>query len=56
MARVIRDIEKRRYKHLNIEKVLEKYLACLQNGAQWEFVHEALTSHDTYNVPRKLDR
>jgi hypothetical protein len=47
MARVIRDIEKRRYKHLNIEKVLEKYLACLQNGAQWEFVHEALTSHDT---------
>ncbi|MEK6334465.1 MAG: MAE_28990/MAE_18760 family HEPN-like nuclease [Acidobacteriota bacterium] len=44
---IIQNIAGQRYRHLSIDKVLEKYLASVQGISPWEIVNEALTSHDT---------
>src|SRR4051812_4079023 len=46
VSRVIQDVDKRRYRHLSLPDVVEKYLTAVQGGSTWEFVNEAFTSHD----------
>jgi hypothetical protein len=47
IAHVIRNIERRRYRHLTLPSVLGKYLASVQGDSSWEFVDDALTSHES---------
>jgi len=46
IARIVQDVEKRRYRHLSLEDVLQKYISSLHAETPWEFVSEALTSHE----------
>jgi hypothetical protein len=46
IARVIQNIDHRRYRHLSLSSVLEKYLTSVQGASSWEFVNDALTSHE----------
>lgn len=47
IARVIQDSEKRRYRHVELDDVLGKYLASLRGESPWELVGDALTAHDS---------
>lgn len=47
IGRLIQDLSKRRYAHLQEADVLAKYHACLAGDSDWEFVSEALTNHET---------
>ena len=46
IARIIQDSEQRRYRHITLIDVLGKYLSSLRGESPWEFIGEALTSHD----------
>ena len=46
IARIIQDSEKRKYRHIALIDVLDKYLSSLRGESPWEFVGEALTAHD----------
>lgn len=46
IARIIQDSEKRKYRHISLIDVLDKYLSSLRGETPWEFVGEALTAHD----------
>jgi hypothetical protein len=46
IARIIQNVDHRRYRHISLPGVVEKYLAALQGASPWEFVNEALTLHD----------
>jgi hypothetical protein len=46
MAGILQNIAGRKYRHLSIIDVLEKYLGSLKGNSPWEIVNEALTSHD----------
>jgi len=46
IARIIQKVDLRRYEHLSLPSVVEKYLAALQGVSPWEFVDDALTHHD----------
>ena len=46
IARIIQNIDHRRFRHLSLPGVLEKYLTALQGASPWEFVDDALILHD----------
>ncbi len=46
IARIVQNIDHRRYRHLSLPSVLEKYLTSVQGAPSWEFVNDALTFHD----------
>lgn len=46
MARILQNIDHRRYRHLSLTNVLDKYLIALQGGSPWEFINDALILHD----------
>jgi hypothetical protein len=46
IARILKDSEKRKFRHLNIIDVVSKFLNSLNGGSPWDFVAEALTSHN----------
>ncbi len=46
IARIIKNIDKRQYRHLSLVDILTVYLNSLQGNASWELVNDALTSHD----------
>lgn len=47
IAQIIKDADKRRYRHLAVDDVLQKYLDSLKGKTEWLFVADALTTHDT---------
>ena len=46
VARIIQDLEKRKYRHIDLIDVLDKYLSSLRGETPWEFIGEALTAHE----------
>ncbi|MFO7665521.1 MAG: MAE_28990/MAE_18760 family HEPN-like nuclease [Desulfobacterales bacterium] len=46
IARIIQDSEKRKYRHVSLIDVLDRYLSSLRGETPWEFVGEALIAHD----------
>ena len=46
IARIVHGSEKRKYRHLVLIDVLSKYLSSLSGESPWEFVGEALTTHE----------
>ena len=43
---IIRNIDRRQFRHLDIESVLEKYLNSIRGNDNWSFVNEALVYHE----------
>ncbi len=46
IARIIHNADKRQYRHIVIDNVLEKYLVSLRGESPWELVGDALTAHE----------
>lgn len=46
IARIIQDAGMHRYRHLSLLDVVEKYVIALRGESAWEFVSDALTSHE----------
>jgi hypothetical protein len=46
IGRIVQNIDHRRYRHLSLPDVLEKYLTSMQGASRWELVNDALTFHD----------
>jgi len=56
IAKLIKGVETRRYRHLNITDVVKKYLISLEGQSSWEFVTEALTLHERNLRREEIER
>ena len=47
ISKLVKDIDKRRYKHLVLDHILETYLKGISNNPPWAIVSDALILHET---------
>lgn len=46
ISKIIRDIDRRQYRHLELSDVLTKFLKSVNPDSEWSFVTDALTMHE----------
>jgi hypothetical protein len=56
IAQVILNIDRRQFSHIVLLDLVEKYIECLRDSQNWQFVNEAFTMHDLNLRKSELER